>query len=330
MSWIEFHPSKILKLKKFSDLRRALNIRANECLGLLGRLWGETIEIRESGDISDWTPEYLCELIDTRLDAKLVWKALVDNRWIDCKDNGKVLIHDWLVYTGRYLEAKYRTSNPEVLHKTWDLHGREYLKVPGAKNPDGWTHTRIKVLKRDGNACRYCGAHDVPLEIDHVIPFSKGGTNSFDNLVAACRPCNRSKGDRFKPVPSLTKDGPPSPSLPLPSKPEKKRGTTKRFVKPSAEEVFQYAQSLNFKLNGQQFCDYYETKGWVVGKSPMKDWKAAVRTWYRRHLDEHPQASSRPDPDRDRKMKEREEELRRLAERDLEKRKSTNLGVVNA
>jgi hypothetical protein len=32
-------------------------------------------------------------------------------------------------------------------------------------------------------------------------------------------------------------------------------------------------------LKAQQFCDYYESKGWVIGKSPMKSWKAAVRTW---------------------------------------------------
>lgn len=49
--------------------------------------------------------------------------------------------------------------------------------------------------------------------------------------------------------------------------------------KPSPEEVIEYALSLNFKLDGQQFCDYYESKGWVVGRSPMKSWKASVRLW---------------------------------------------------
>lgn len=40
----------------------------------------------------------------------------------------------------------------------------------------------------------YCGARGVPLECDHVFPISKGGSNEDDNLVAACVPCNRSKG----------------------------------------------------------------------------------------------------------------------------------------
>jgi len=51
------------------------------------------------------------------------------------------------------------------------------------------------------------------------------------------------------------------------------------FSKPTPEEVSAYAKEINFNLEGQKFCDYYESKGWVVGRSPMKNWKACVRTW---------------------------------------------------
>lgn len=51
-------------------------------------------------------------------------------------------------------------------------------------------------MKRDGHKCAYCGRGDLPLTIDHVIPKSKGGDESWDNLVAACLPCNNKKGDR--------------------------------------------------------------------------------------------------------------------------------------
>lgn len=53
----------------------------------------------------------------------------------------------------------------------------------------------------------------------------------------------------------------------------------KRFKKPEPHEVTQYAREIGFILDGKRFCDYYESKGWVVGKSPMKNWKAAVKTW---------------------------------------------------
>jgi DNA-binding transcriptional regulator YhcF (GntR family) len=53
-----------------------------------------------------------------------------------------------------------------------------------------------------------------------------------------------------------------------------------RFQKPTIPEVHAYGMTLSPRfLKAQQFCDYYESKGWVIGKSPMKSWKAAVRTW---------------------------------------------------
>ena len=58
--------------------------------------------------------------------------------------------------------------------------------------------TRFEVLKRDEFTCQYCGreAPDVILEIDHIIPVSKGGDNSVMNLITSCRDCNRGKSDK--------------------------------------------------------------------------------------------------------------------------------------
>jgi len=54
---------------------------------------------------------------------------------------------------------------------------------------------------------------------------------------------------------------------------------TTRFVKPTVEEIKAYCRErMNF-VEPQKFFDYYESNGWKVGKNPMKDWKAAVRTW---------------------------------------------------
>lgn len=55
--------------------------------------------------------------------------------------------------------------------------------------------TRYEVLKRDNHTCRYCGASapDATLTVDHVTPVALGGSDSPDNLVAACRDCNAGK-----------------------------------------------------------------------------------------------------------------------------------------
>lgn len=53
------------------------------------------------------------------------------------------------------------------------------------------------------------------------------------------------------------------------------------FIKPNSKEVNEYAKSIGFELQGDQFFDHYEARGWMIGKNKMKDWKAAVRTWKR-------------------------------------------------
>lgn len=66
------------------------------------------------------------------------------------------------------------------------------------------------------------------------------------------------------------------------SKGESVRGEkAKRFVPPSVEEVEQYCFERNNNVDAQSFIDFYESKGWMIGKNKMKDWKAAVRTWER-------------------------------------------------
>lgn len=61
------------------------------------------------------------------------------------------------------------------------------------------------------------------------------------------------------------------------------REKRKRFTPPTLEEVSAYCRELNSKIDPQQFIDYYTANGWVQGKGkPIKDWKAAVRTWNRR------------------------------------------------
>ncbi len=60
---------------------------------------------------------------------------------------------------------------------------------------------------------------------------------------------------------------------------EKKR---KRFTPPTVEEVRAYCQERKSRVDPEQFVDFYSAKGWMVGRNPMKDWKACVRTWEKR------------------------------------------------
>ena len=66
-----------------------------------------------------------------------------------------------------------------------------YVRVPGGRHVPV---TRRGVLRRDNHRCAYCGK--AASTIDHVLPRSRGGADSWENLVACCLRCNNVKGDR--------------------------------------------------------------------------------------------------------------------------------------
>ncbi len=67
-----------------------------------------------------------------------------------------------------------------------------YVRIP--RDTHKRKITRRAVFARDNWTCQYCGSRG-QLTVDHVIPRSKGGDSSWDNIVASCAPCNRRKGD---------------------------------------------------------------------------------------------------------------------------------------
>jgi len=89
------------------------------------------------------------------------------------QDAGKVTIEDGLIFAS----DEFEPCGPETR-----------TAIP--------THVKDQVTARDGLACRYCGSGSDPLEYDHVLPWSRGGQHTLENLVVACRPCNRAKKDR--------------------------------------------------------------------------------------------------------------------------------------
>lgn len=56
--------------------------------------------------------------------------------------------------------------------------------------------TRREIFNRDNYTCQYCGAVGGDLTVDHVIPRSRGGQHTWENLVSACKPCNHRKGGK--------------------------------------------------------------------------------------------------------------------------------------
>lgn len=62
---------------------------------------------------------------------------------------------------------------------------------------------------------------------------------------------------------------------------KEKNNNIKRFTPPTYEQVSTYCKERKNTVDAERFLDFYESKGWMVGKNKMKDWKAAVRNWER-------------------------------------------------
>ena len=84
---------------------------------------------------------------------------------------------------------------------------RQYVRVPYKQLP----LTRRNLFHRDGHRCQYCGSSADQLSIDHVVPRSRGGLDTWDNVTTACLPCNVRKGNRT----------PREASMPLMGKPHR-------------------------------------------------------------------------------------------------------------
>jgi len=99
------------------------------------------------------------------------------------------------------MNQKAQIVEVDVDHPVWAAAGAyerpsvivltRYVRIPHSRRVPV---TRRGVLRRDAQRCGYCGAH--ASTIDHVLPRSRGGEDSWENLVACCLRCNNLKGDR--------------------------------------------------------------------------------------------------------------------------------------
>lgn len=151
-----------------------------------------------------------------------------------------------------------------------------------------------EVFSRDGNACVICSSTD-DLVVDHVKPVSAGGDTALSNLQTLCRSCNARKRDRYgdnavtNVVPvrateteteTIERDTNVSP---------KKTG----FRRPTVDECRNEAKARGLPPSeGERFFDFYEAKGWMVGKTKMQKWKSAMANWARGYFDRNPKTES--------------------------------------
>ena len=139
----------------------------------------------------------------------------------------------------------------------YSVGGKPYYQFPN------WAaHQRVRNV---------CSKYPSPEEADSIYEQDTVSCGELPQVAASCgelRP-------ESNPIQSESNTN-PNPSVgDAPAAPRT------RFQKPTLEEIQAYCQERGNSVDAQRFFDYYTANGWKVGKNPMKDWKATVRTWER-------------------------------------------------
>jgi 5-methylcytosine-specific restriction endonuclease McrA len=120
-----------------------------------------------------------------------------------------------LVYKGKaeVVEGLDRPFRSATANFVWPsvIRLSAYVRVPRAAQRK---ISRRALFARDAWTCVYCGATDVRLTLDHVVPRSRGGDSVWENVVTSCAPCNLRKGNRLLDEISMALRKPPRPPAP--------------------------------------------------------------------------------------------------------------------
>ncbi len=177
---------------------------------------------------------------------------------------------DLLIYLyekpDRYLKdeahmARILGIRPQKVRRIWPRISEKFRRISWAKTPrklgenpeitQGFVHSLVRDLQRNGMKLRGLQGEYFPTDPDP------------------------------DPDPDKTKKS-------TPTEYQKKltaKRDTKVFKKPSVDDVAAYCRDRRNDVDPEQFVDHYESNGWKVGKTGMKDWQAAVRTWERSQQD---------------------------------------------
>lgn len=166
-------------------------------------------------------------------------------------------------FENKYQLIKYSAETSEIAI-------RNYLKhsiVKGGKPVEDLLAKEISEVK-DTSLLKYvhdslADAKDLNVSVLKIIPLLNDNDNDNDNENEYSSPYSALKGN------------------------ESSKSASKRFTPPTLEEVSNYCIERRNDIDPERFIDFYESKGWMVGKNKMKDWKAAVRSWEKRDKKEN-------------------------------------------
>lgn len=129
--------------------------------------------------------DYNVIAFDLRVSAEVVKSVVEDFGLFTITEDGK----------GFYSES-FQKSVPRQVRRAKYRKENNIRVRPSNLNNKKWVNTRKMIFIRDDYTCSYCKIRGGILEVDHIIPFSMGGSENLENLTTACRKCNRQKKNK--------------------------------------------------------------------------------------------------------------------------------------
>lgn len=204
-----------------------------------------------------------------------------------------------------YFAELYGVSASTISRLVSQLESRGYIKteiVPVANgserriyaDPYAVNHAGISHFEDEGQGSQEGGTQKAQ-DPQGGTQKAQGGLrkNSKGGLRKKRKQNDYHMNDYTEDTPYSPPQGDRAPVEPAPA--DKSEPGRRRFVPPSVEQVAAYCRERGNSIDPDAFVDYYTSKGWTVGRSPMKDWKAAVRTWEQRRRAERKDADDEDD-----------------------------------
>lgn len=216
-------------------------------------LWGFAAQRRPEGNLTGMDVDDIAIAACWDGDEQEFFDMCVSMKWIDVYENGEIHLHGWKEAQGYVINAPARAERSRrAAQARWEKREKKELEQISGDNANSNASSML-------NAC----------------------STHAQRMPEAMR--NPENGNAPSPSPS------PSPShygeeyiTPLTPQGGEREKRSTRFTPPSPDEVQRYCDERHNGIVGSEFCDFYASKGWMIGKTRMKDWKAAIRTWERK------------------------------------------------
>jgi hypothetical protein len=200
-------------------------------------------------------------------------------------------VKDWLSDTQlRMASPSTRGIWIDVLCYMWVAPEKglvEFISIQKFAQMTGAADSEITLFVEEAKLLKFC---DISVTANGIVTLCNRRMHRDENK----RKNNRLRQKRFRESRKENEKVTPPSSTASPSAKKKSiKKEIKKFVKPNIKEISEYCRSRHNSISAEKFYNFYESKGWMVGRNKMKDWKAAVRTWELKNKEDGPE----PDED---------------------------------